>query len=1116
MSQIPTILVGLGGTGSKIVDKIYARLPEENKRLVAIHAFDTDVNDIGNLTHLTKDEIVQTSTNYTVGQYLSIADPVVKEWFPHEIKELHRKNLTDGAGQIRAVSRLAYRAAMESNALQSLQKSISKIRLLCEEDRLSGIRVMIVSTLAGGTGAGIFLQTAMYIRELLNSDFGQENVLIRGVFLLPDILVLSNTVDKQEFDNLQSNAYSCLKELNAIMRVTNNGSENLQIEMEYKPNQTDDDGRKTLNLSFKNLPYDYCVLYDYENEDGKNIGKFENYINMVSRTTYFDLFTPMSHRLFSKQDNQIRELAKAGGLNRYCSSSLASIVYPYNDMVNYMALRWVTSFLSDQWLIVDEKVQEEYKVYQYDLNRGVNRDTFNYGERFIKNIDELSQNHPFFRSLIREINLVDEKNTPIALKSDEYLTEVSQRIQNLFDNDNDILETERLCRVREDELKESQTAQREVNRVEGMLREYKTKLTGFITNNKNLLVDSVLLNDMRNIIKLGSDDDFANYQCHNKFELNHWLLNASSPVHPLTVRYILFDLINKLDFDIKSLTRETDELMKAINNYEEKAYDLPQTDALETAEDRIRHAQRQNMLSKVFSTNLFKEFMEEFLDKSAGQLMRLNKYRMKKLQLEAFQLMKNYLNDLSEDFKKYFDILLNIKNNLSKELNHLAKLHDESSDPTILYTLSGSDDKQKLWLSISGNYAEEGLPEAISKQIYMSMYYRLCKRTNRIYTSALQEDTIESTFRDTVLGWCRNKLYKEERLDISIFEALQKEAEYNAIDEKNIDDYKSRQIQNLDNLAKPFIMKPVSLKVAEISAWGVHSSIQSHFSPKLINNTFGQTEIIQSDAFSRYEIVKEKMIYGLKAEDLVKFMEPDGRYYRAYSRIINQMRNNSNVVTPHLDKRWHLPAYLPSLTTAGIENDANKINRAFVIGLSMGYLCQLDNYGSLAWYYKGDPTGMQMINKATDIAAGPNAHELYKALYYNPAIVDKVLDKFEVDKHSEKSSKPDISNHTFYNNISSINIKGTQVNLMQCLLSYPDDVPGDYILIEESLGLIKKACEEIASYFVFVIGVHREAEAKRMTKAFIEALQNNAAHYYGADKHSTRFAQWETAFQLVK
>ncbi|MED3062546.1 tubulin-like doman-containing protein, partial [Bacillus thuringiensis] len=50
--QVPTILIGLGGIGSTVTHQIYEKLPEERRKKVAMHVFDTDVNTLSKFDHI--------------------------------------------------------------------------------------------------------------------------------------------------------------------------------------------------------------------------------------------------------------------------------------------------------------------------------------------------------------------------------------------------------------------------------------------------------------------------------------------------------------------------------------------------------------------------------------------------------------------------------------------------------------------------------------------------------------------------------------------------------------------------------------------------------------------------------------------------------------------------------------------------------------------------------------------------------------------------------------------------------------------------------------------------------------------------------------------------------
>ena len=187
---------------------------------------------------------------------------------------------------------------------------------------------MIVSTLAGGTGGGIFIQTAMYLRKILKNDYRRSNVLIRGAFLLPDILAKTGTVSQGEIENIRANAYACMKELNAITKNTSapeKDNDRVEIELEYQPHQLDAAGRLNHAVTSDLLPYDFCFLYDFENTAKNNLQFADNYYNQVAQSIYLELFSPMADDKFSRQDNQILELVRHEGLNRYCGAGVAKL-----------------------------------------------------------------------------------------------------------------------------------------------------------------------------------------------------------------------------------------------------------------------------------------------------------------------------------------------------------------------------------------------------------------------------------------------------------------------------------------------------------------------------------------------------------------------------------------------------------------------------------------------------------------------------------------------------------------------------------------------------------------------------------------------------------------------
>ena len=64
----PTLLVGLGGTGSKIVCRVSQMVTEEQRKRIGFAVFDTDINELREIREANPFiKTIQTSTKLTVG-----------------------------------------------------------------------------------------------------------------------------------------------------------------------------------------------------------------------------------------------------------------------------------------------------------------------------------------------------------------------------------------------------------------------------------------------------------------------------------------------------------------------------------------------------------------------------------------------------------------------------------------------------------------------------------------------------------------------------------------------------------------------------------------------------------------------------------------------------------------------------------------------------------------------------------------------------------------------------------------------------------------------------------------------------------------------------------------
>ncbi len=129
-------------------------------------------------------------------------------------------NLDEGAGQVRLFGRLAYHWNARKIAT-TLQRAINDILLAGNPDEdfepleaggFKPLDVYIVSSLAGGTGSGMFLDVAMKVRQILKEEMTNTGgVQIQGYFVLPDIFSLE--LSKGEALRVTPNAAGALLDL---------------------------------------------------------------------------------------------------------------------------------------------------------------------------------------------------------------------------------------------------------------------------------------------------------------------------------------------------------------------------------------------------------------------------------------------------------------------------------------------------------------------------------------------------------------------------------------------------------------------------------------------------------------------------------------------------------------------------------------------------------------------------------------------------------------------------------------------------------------------------------------------------------------------------------------
>ena len=295
----PTLFIGVGGTGCNIVKRVAEMCRPEEKENVSFACLDTNVNDLNTVASSSANiYYVQTSNTQTVGDYLNYDEDALKNWFPKSAV-IYDKTVSEGAGQVRAISRLALNATIKTGKIDKLYNAIDSLFRKDGKEMKQAMRIVMVSTASGGTGSGMILPLSMFVRDYIKNKYPNTSLIVRALILLPETLdsVITSSAERE---SQRRNAYATIKEINAFMMK---GSGFFDVDEDLKRysnlhvdfNVPGTNELKSLSL----LPFDFCFLLDGQNAEDNTMISLEQYKKQAARALYEQNIGPMQANAFS-------------------------------------------------------------------------------------------------------------------------------------------------------------------------------------------------------------------------------------------------------------------------------------------------------------------------------------------------------------------------------------------------------------------------------------------------------------------------------------------------------------------------------------------------------------------------------------------------------------------------------------------------------------------------------------------------------------------------------------------------------------------------------------------------------------------------------------------------
>jgi len=148
-----TLYIGLGGLGTRVVSKIKSQQCAASGNGSWYVVLDRDNYDLFNRAQKDKVPFVSMGLNEPLHYYIDLfkTSQNIEEWFPTSPAFLH--SVVENIGMIRAAGRLAFLYAIESGRLDTIENMLNE---MINGD--NNLQVVIITSLAGGTGSGTFIQ----------------------------------------------------------------------------------------------------------------------------------------------------------------------------------------------------------------------------------------------------------------------------------------------------------------------------------------------------------------------------------------------------------------------------------------------------------------------------------------------------------------------------------------------------------------------------------------------------------------------------------------------------------------------------------------------------------------------------------------------------------------------------------------------------------------------------------------------------------------------------------------------------------------------------------------------------------------------------------------------
>ena len=1069
----PTLLIGLGGTGCKIIERVSKMVSEDQRSNIAFAVFDTDINDLRGIQERNPFiKTIQTSPKQTVGEYLNKDTHARDSWFPVNAI-LNGKTLTEGAGQVRSISRLALETVIRAGKIEPLHEAIQSLYKVEEDKADQALRVVIVSSLAGGTGSGLILPVAMYVRNYLATHFRQSANITRGFFVLPEVFY-EVIVGQAERNNLKANAYATLRELDAfLMRGDATLPERYKNSVRMQFPRVAAEGYEEYDVR----PYDFCFLFDAQNADGSKLNSFDQYLDHAANCIFAQSIGPMNKRSNSSEDNTIRKLAKERGRNRYAGAGASMLIYPFEDIRNLIALKWARQCVSKLWLTYDNRYKEMCKENEQQREEGLSTKEQPLSTFYAKQVETDAQHdNAFAKAIVRASGRYQNGVTRTSDRWKEYVAAVMAKIERDLQDGSSELSSK------------YDNARELINNLGNDWDEYANAYSA--ANEYRLLslayseeVSQSIAYSMFKGSKAGSD-------LGQDYKLETYFVSADNKfMHPNAIRYLLIKILDLMKKQKEAVDKEKDDSKQYFDSFERNTFDNPETEDVEETVDDL--SDRKVSLFSKWTKHPTGD-QEEMKRKFKAYMDAVENYQVQCTQSFVLGQGVAYIDALIGSFESFYKSFESKVEGLNKSISDIYKKYSDSKGTTVRYVCASKKCLDKIYEKKPYTGSSIAIDSDLAKEIYFKVLAYALKKdkpNNNRYFNDLFDNGIIGYFEGAVM-----RDYGSD-LDVDIITAIENEADYEGEYEEEdyayslIEQYVRKTIGDTRKLSCPFIESPMGEAREPINACTFNISLKPERGDESPRAQLIRKELMNYGGEPDEDIAKNMIMfyqsfYGLRANDLSKFAPPEksltynrssGEYFKAYYELVRGIHpesHRSKEISPHIDRWWHIITKMPDLDEGNQQKQEYNIYAAFFWALIRRYV-YLSPEGNDQRIYK--LRGLKMTDDSLIVSNGTECDQLYEvldAIAIYPELVEKILEDVSVLTDEDLNENGALEDGILYTALKNFKILEPGVGAENVPSTCIFDIP---MLMKKSatpdtyyegniIGMLKVEIEEIKRY----------------------------------------------------